>query len=101
MTHDELARFAAGKLGITLEWRDGITLVYHLGLFSLTSPELFLKGLGVCPHKVLISVGSDPHERYLAILPPKGDFAMRWYDKPREIPELFWWSLAEIKGGKG
>lgn len=66
MTHDELIRFAAEKVGIKLrEWNgrllkpsEGKSWIEVAGgqyeICNLTSPDLFLKGLAVCPYEVNI-----------------------------------------------
>lgn len=67
-------------------------------IHDLTYPDLFFKGLAVCPHQVSIKIDPNIHGRYVFITPEKGAFSMKYYDKPNEIPQKFWECWAEVEG---
>ena len=112
MTHDELVRFAAGKVGNeTKRLEDGRLMVFNVEISEmddesvavdtyedLTSADLFIEGLGVCPHRVAIKTSPDANERYVSIIPKKGKFALKWYDRVEEIPLKFWEGWYELEG---
>lgn len=108
MTHDELIRFAAGKVRGRIDEHGyirfpirGDETYLDFTRYDLTSPDLMLKGMGVCPHRVAIKTSPDANERYVSIIPNEGKFAMKWYDKAEEIPVEFWQCWAELEGGQG
>lgn len=93
MTHDDLLLFAAKKLGISLEWRDGTTPVYSMGLFTLTSPDLFLKGLAVAYRELSTVIYTDD------ILMQKGEReVIKPFMQVEDIPLTFWQCWAEVEG---
>ena len=120
MTHDELVRFAAGKVDITAikndgwgggwlrkeggqtDWSrifgtEGSALAYGI---DLTSPELFLKGLEafeksggdwvINKNGMLLGLGND--DRYIPVT---------GFYKISDIPPTFWQCWAELEGGQG
>ena len=130
MTHDELVRFAASKVGVEVEavktkryfdptYPDGSTIatasflfeeiISHYAIkgtrkrFDLTSPELMLKGMGVLPDYISWDIDGDKSEQYVNLVDlRKGDTnAARFWKTPKEIPLLFWQCWAELEGGQG
>lgn len=110
MTHDELVRFAAEKVGITLkEWNGRLLkpneskswIVVDGGqyeIFDLTSPDLFLKGLWVCPYEVNVFKASE-----VSKLPDSIEIWDSMYDKQAirdldNLPLKFWQCWAEVEG---
>lgn len=118
MTHDELVQFAAEKMGVSAFKNSGAAggwvrkwdnetdwdrcfateLLAIESLVDITSPDLFFKGLAVCPHHVSIKAGPDIHSRYVFVLKESGKHWMKFYDKPSEIPQKFWECWAEVEG---
>ena len=127
MTHDELVRFAASKVGVEVEavktkryfdptYPDGSTIatasflfeeiISHYAIkgtrkrFDLTSPELFLKGMEVCQYYVVI-IKDEPVHGYSVRIGNRERVVQRAYTNISEIPETFWVCYAELEGGQG
>lgn len=132
MTYDELVRFAAEKLNVEIEavkerryfeptyppdstiassafsYQEIMTHYVVKGTkdrFDLTSPELFLKGLEVCPYEVTIN--KDRVRNGMSSLPntielwSPGMGAEKSVRQIADIPLTFWQCWAELEGGQG
>lgn len=97
MDHDALVQFAAEKVGVEIAYADdGLGWQYmsaeHDGWwnFDLTSPDLFLKGLGVY-YKEGAPFQISPWGVKLG-------FQNMTFDAIERIPEMFWQCWAEVEG---
>lgn len=133
MTHDELVRFAAGKVQVKVvpvfkehyfpqiydpddtacssdpyvksRMIEGYVVEGTNERFDLTSPDLFLKGLEVCPYEVTIN--KDRVRNGVSNLPntielwSPGMGAEKSVRQIADIPPTFWQGWAELEGGQG
>lgn len=119
MTHNELVKFAAGKVNVLVaqkkiyERTEGDEDVYKEewfevdehgeieDYFDLTSPDLLIKGLEalqqengtwlIYPHAIEMWLNGFPTVRYFS-LPVRA---------VSDVPLLFWQCWAELEGGQG
>lgn len=100
MTHDELVKFAAGKVGGKVEITySGLVVMVDYVMYAITSPDLMLKGMGVCGYDVAISIGQADYEKAVCFMEGSRHEVWKFYRKPSDIPETFWTAWAELEGG--
>ena len=98
MTHEALVRFAANTLGVEL------LDTYFVSGFDLTSSELMLKGMEVCPYEVIVfknRITADTPSHIQLLDDARDKMAIKRFKATHEIPLLFWQCWAELEGGQG
>ena len=113
----ELIKFAAGKLNVEVHvgaaydekkiWYEAPTAIcainihHHNGTpFDLTSPELFLKGLGVLGALELIISGAPISDGWVIEIVKESVGVEYRGIATQNIPLTFWQCWAELEGGK-
>lgn len=101
MTHDDLVRFAAGKLGGKVEITySGLVVMVDYTMYAITSPELMLKGMGVFMRCGAASVKIYPLQIDVFDYNTNKS-ATRTLESVADVCEAFWECYVEVEGGQG